>query len=247
VATEIRERGNVLSFIGGGGGRREVELGRALPARELAHLMVRKGDTVAGLRERESFENGVSVEGEFAFTMGLAAYCKEAVREGSFKGSYVLNVKEQMEGRALREGKEGKKVSMLMIGGSQMGRIGKVLREKGEAAVEKVEFVEVKGVLDGMELKRVLDEVGMREEHPDKIVVGGPGNSLIRHGEKEDCGFCPERTVRVHGEGEWRGSEEAERGVSPDRSSEGDNGGKETGDRQGSGVDGAVAGQVPIR
>ncbi len=198
VATEIRERGNVLSFIGGGEGRREVELGRALPARELAHMMVGKGDTVAGLRERESFENGVSVEGEFAFTMGVAAFCKEAVREGSYKGSYVLNVKEQMEGWAQREGKEGKKVYVLMIGGSQMGRIGRVLLEKGEAAVEKVEFVEVKGVLDGMELKRVLDEVGMREEeHPDKIVVGGPGNSLIRHGEKGDRGFCPERTVRV--------------------------------------------------
>jgi hypothetical protein len=78
-----------------------------------------------------------------------------------------------------------------------MGRIGKVMREKGEAALEKVEVVEVKGVLDGEELKRVLDEVGMREEHPDKIVVGGPGNSLIRHGEKEVRGFCPERTVRV--------------------------------------------------
>ncbi len=94
-------------------------------------MMVGKEDTVAGLRERESFENGVSVGGEFAFTMGVAALCKEAVREGSFKGSYVL--------------------------------------------------VEVKGVLDGVELKRVLDEVGMREEHPDKIVVGGPGSSLIRH------------------------------------------------------------------
>jgi hypothetical protein len=196
-SSEIKERGNVLGFIGGGGGRREVVLGRAMPARELAHMMEGKGDTVAGLRERESFENGVSVEGEFAFTMGVAAFCKEAVREGSFKGSYVLNVKEQMEGRALREGKEGKKVSVLMIGGSQMGRIGKVMREKGEAALEKVEVVEVKGVLDGEELKRVLDEVGMREEHPDKIVVGGPGNSLIRHGEKEVRGFCPERTVRV--------------------------------------------------
>ncbi|MFN9978879.1 MAG: hypothetical protein ACK53Y_03135 [bacterium] len=62
-----------------------------------------------------------------------------------------------------------------------MGRIGQVLREKGEAALEKVEVVEVKGVLDGEELKRVLEEVGMREEHPDKIAVGGPGNSLIRH------------------------------------------------------------------
>ncbi len=131
VATEIRERGNVLSFIGGGGGRREVELGRAMPARELAHMMEGKGDTVAGLRERESFENGVSVEGEFAFTMGVAAFCKEALREGSCKGSYVLNVKEQMKGRALREGKEGKKVSVLMVGRSQMGRIGQVMLEKG--------------------------------------------------------------------------------------------------------------------
>jgi hypothetical protein len=94
-------------------------------------MMEGKGDTVAGLRERESFENGVSVEGEFAFTMGVAAFCKEAVREGSFKGSYVLNVKEQMEGRALREGKEGKKVSVLVVGGSQMGRIGQVMLEKG--------------------------------------------------------------------------------------------------------------------
>ncbi len=124
------------------------------------------------------------MEGEFAYTMGVAAFCKEAVREGSFRGSYVLNVKEQIEGRAQREGKEGKKVSVLIIGGSQMGRVGQVLREKGEAALEKVDFVKVKGVLDDKELKRVLEEVGKREEHPDKIVVGGPGNSLIRHGEK---------------------------------------------------------------
>ncbi len=69
-SSEIRERGNVLSFIGGGGGRREVELGRALPARELAHMMEGKGDTVAGLRERESFENGVSVDGEVCLHNG---------------------------------------------------------------------------------------------------------------------------------------------------------------------------------
>jgi hypothetical protein len=168
-----------------------------MPARELGKLMEGKGDTVEGLRERETFENGVSVEGEFAFAMGVAAFCKEAVREGSFRGSYVLNVKEQMEGRAQREGKEGRKVSVLIIGGSQMGRVGQVLKEKGEAAMEGVDFLEVKGALDDEELGRVLEELGRREEHPDKIVVGGPGNSLIRHGEKDGRGFCPERTVRV--------------------------------------------------
>ncbi len=63
--------------------------------------------------------------------------------------------------------------------------------------MEKVDFLEVKGALDDEELERVLEELGRREEHPDKIVVGGPGNLLIRHGEKEERGFCPERTVRV--------------------------------------------------
>jgi hypothetical protein len=78
-----------------------------------------------------------------------------------------------------------------------MGRVGQVLKEKGEAAMEGVDFLEVKGALDDEELGRVLEELGRREEHPDKIVVGGPGNSLIRHGEKDGRGFCPERTVRV--------------------------------------------------
>jgi hypothetical protein len=73
-------------------------------------------------------------------------------------------------------------------------------------AVEKVKFVQVKGFLDGDEMGRELEEVGMGSDHPDKIVVGGPGNSLVRHGEKENRGFCPERTVRVEkdSEGEVR-------------------------------------------
>jgi hypothetical protein len=68
-------------------------------------MMEGKGDMLEGLRERELFENGLSVEGVYDFTMGVAAFCKEAVREGSFRGSYVLNVKDQIEGRAQREGK----------------------------------------------------------------------------------------------------------------------------------------------
>ncbi len=55
--TELKDRGNVLAFIGGvgGGGQREVDLGRALPARELGKMMEGKEDTMEGLRERESF------------------------------------------------------------------------------------------------------------------------------------------------------------------------------------------------
>jgi hypothetical protein len=47
------------------------------------------------------------------------------------------------------------------------------MREKGEAALEKVEYVEVKGVLDGKELKRVLDEVGTGEWRGSEEAKGG--------------------------------------------------------------------------
>ncbi len=129
---DLRERGNVLSFVGGGGLRREVAVGRAMPARELGRMMAeRDGGVDDGREGRESFENGVSVEGEFAFTKAVAAYCKEAVREGSFRGSYVLNIKEKMEQRAVRAEREGWKVNVLMVGGSQIGRIGREMERKG--------------------------------------------------------------------------------------------------------------------
>jgi hypothetical protein len=75
----------------------------------------RNGGVDEGREGRESFENGVSAEGEFAFTKAVAAYCKEAVREGSFRGSYVLNIKEQMEQRAVRAEREGE-VKRLKVG-----------------------------------------------------------------------------------------------------------------------------------
>ncbi len=132
---ELRERGNVLCFVGGGGGmRRELAVGRAMPARELGRMMAEKeGGTDEGREGREWFENGVSVEGEFAFT--------KAVREGSFRGSYVLNIKEQMEQRAVRAEREGWRVNVLMVGGSQVGRIGREMEKKGGVAMERVDYV----------------------------------------------------------------------------------------------------------
>jgi hypothetical protein len=119
------------------------------------------------------------------------------VREGSFRGSYVLNIKEQMEQRAVRAEREGWRVNVLMVGGSQLGRIGREMGRRGGVAVERVDSVQVKGLLDRKEVDRVLGELKGMKLKPDKIVVGGPGNSLFRHGEKDNRGFCPERTVRV--------------------------------------------------
>jgi hypothetical protein len=64
-----------------------------------------------------------------------AAYCKEAVREGSFRVSDVFNLKEQMEQRAFRAEKEGRRVNVLMVGESQVGRIGREMVKKGRVAV----------------------------------------------------------------------------------------------------------------
>ncbi len=55
----------------------------------------------------------------------------------------------------------------------------------------------MKGLLDRKEVDRVLGELKNMNVTLDKIVVGGLGNSLFRHGEKDNRGFCPERTVRV--------------------------------------------------
>jgi hypothetical protein len=71
---------------------------------------------------RETFENGISVEGEFAFVKAVGSYCKEAVREGRFKGSYKLNIKEQLAQRASVEKRKMEKVRVVIMGGSQMGR-----------------------------------------------------------------------------------------------------------------------------
>jgi len=63
--------------------------------------------------------------------------------------------------------------------------------------VRRVDWVQVKGVLDKEEKDRVVRECVMVEEKPDKIVVGGPGNSLFRHGKEGERGFCPERVVNI--------------------------------------------------
>ena len=99
---EWRDRGNCLSFVRED--RREVRLGMVGPARELGRMVEAKleesGDVLDREKDRrETFDKGVSVEAEYAFTKAVGEFCREAVKEGSFKGGYRMNVKEQMEVR----------------------------------------------------------------------------------------------------------------------------------------------------
>jgi hypothetical protein len=43
----------------------------------------------------------------------------------------------------------------------------------------------------------VVEKVVETGKMADKVIIGGPGNSLIRHGSGTGKGFCPERTVKV--------------------------------------------------
>jgi len=63
--------------------------------------------------------------------------------------------------------------------------------------VESKGWVKVKGHIRKEEVDRVVKEVKKVGSWVDKVVVGGPGNSLTKHGSGTERGYCPERTVRV--------------------------------------------------
>ncbi len=62
-------------------------------------------------------KNGVSMEGEFVFSRAVGEFLREEVREGTFKGNYVLNLKEQLRMRCMREWRRQKAESF--AGGSK--------------------------------------------------------------------------------------------------------------------------------
>jgi len=70
--------------------------------------------------------------------------------------------------------------------------------------VESKGWVKVKGNIRKEEVDRVVKEVKRVGSWVDKVVVGGPGNSLTKHGSGTERGYCPERTVRVVKDSEGR-------------------------------------------
>jgi len=202
-AKEWKNKGNVVSYVRGD--RREVKVAGACPSREIDRLLHKGREEEGGLedsteeeRKRWSFEEGVSIDAEFTFTAAIEEFCRGAVNEGNFAGPYILNKKEQLRYREQKEQKGTGKHSVLLIGGSQVGRIGAVLRTVGGEALCIEKHIRIRGYLSREEGVRVAKEInegrGMRV---DKIVIGGPGNSLVKHGGTQERGYGPERTVRV--------------------------------------------------
>ena len=135
---EWSNRGNKVEMVRGE--KKEVMLQSLQPAKEIRKLLESKGrfgeEEEYEQKRRSSFERGVSVEAEFAFTNAVSKYTREAVKDGSYKGIVVGNIKEQLLARAGLEEKGSGKVSVLVVGGSQMGRIAGEIERIGGVWLE---------------------------------------------------------------------------------------------------------------
>jgi len=198
---ELGMRGNRLVMVKGE--RRELRLRRALPAKEILRLtnggQLRDEGEEEGEEEkrRGSFKEGVSMEAEYTFAKAVEGFCREAGQAGRYKGAYILNVKEQMRRRVLVAVEAGTKVKLLTIGASEMGRLRKEWSRRGDGKLELEEEIRVRGVLDRKEGARVEQELEKVGGTPDKILIGGPGNSLLGHGGPGRRKRMVERVVSV--------------------------------------------------
>jgi hypothetical protein len=191
-------RGNTLTLIRSE--RVEAVVERVMPAKEIEKMMGKEKceiETVEEKRERGDFGKGISVEAEFAFTKALGDFCRKAVAEGHYKGNYRFNLRGQIEMRA-RSGEEKRDtVSVVFVGGSQMGRIKDEIGKRMDASVRVEQMVRIHGEMTMDKVNKALAELAVLEGYPEVLVFGGPGNSLMEHGTGENRGFGPERTVKV--------------------------------------------------
>jgi hypothetical protein len=152
-------------------------------------------------------KNGISVEGEFAFGKAVGEFLREEVRAGTFKENYLLNLKEQLRLRSLREHENVRKTRVLLIGASQMGRLGEELMTM-RVDLEVVGCLRMEGENTERKNMEMLRELEKKVGTVDMVVVGGPTNSLVRHGKEGEQGFVGKRKVRIekkkNGEEIWK-------------------------------------------
>jgi hypothetical protein len=192
------------------GDRTEMLVHAATVTNEMEKLM--KGETVGrddenGERKTKSEGNGVSLEGEFVFSRAVGEFLRMEVRDGLFRGNYLLNLKEQLRMRCMRENGVDRRVRVLMVGASQIGRMGAELARMHGDRVRVVGVVKMNDEHTAERHTEILEEVTEAKEDVDVVIVGGPTNSLVRHGKDGLSGFGGERQVRVtkneDGEDEW--------------------------------------------
>ena len=119
---------------------------------------------------------------------------REAVKEGSYKGIVVGNIKEQLLARARLEEKGNGRSLVLLVGGSQIGRIAGEMERIGGDVIRVHKWQKVAGEWTSEKLKeRVMEDKFV----PDKVVIGGPSNSTFRHWPQSHQGFGAETVWRM--------------------------------------------------
>ena len=84
----------------------------------------------------------------------------------------VGNIKEQLLARARLEEKGSGKVSILMVGGSQMGRIAGEMERIGGDVVRVHNWQKIPGEWTTEKLEKLKERVMEDEFVPDKVVIG---------------------------------------------------------------------------
>ncbi len=105
-------------------------------------------ETYSGRMKKEglgSEVNGVSVKEEFAFAKAVGEFLREEVRVGTFKRNNFLDLKEQRRMKSLREGEEGRKLRVMLVGASQVGRLGDQLRKRHGGKVSVTGCLRIEG------------------------------------------------------------------------------------------------------
>ena len=181
---EWRIKGNRVVFVRGD--RKEVVIKHLMPSEEIGKMMRSKGKEIeeesVEAERRGSFEKGPSVEGEYEFSKAVGGYNRAAIKEGSFKGRPIGNVKEQLAVRAGLEEKGVGKKYVIVVGGSQIFRIAEKMEQMGGDIIGIWRKQRISGEITREKIERVRVELMESDIAPDYIVVGGPSNSLIRHG-----------------------------------------------------------------
>ena len=114
-----------------------------------------------------------------------------------------------MERRVKREVEAVSKVKVVTMGASEMGRLRKEWSSGGEGKLELLEEVRVRGVLDRREVARIEGELEKLGGTPDRVVIGGPGNSLMANegGQRKGSVLMRVVTVLKDAEGKVEGLE----------------------------------------
>ncbi len=68
----------------------------------------------------ETFDGGISAEGEYAFTKPVFSFCRVAKKVWNFEGNFSFRLKEQKKQRTGMERQVEDKAKVILMGGSQV-------------------------------------------------------------------------------------------------------------------------------